>query len=97
MLFALICTDKPGALALRLATRPAHLSYVDGAVAQVISAGALLDAAGNPAGSLFVLEAADAAAAQAFAEADPYARAGLFESVVIRPFRQVFRDGARVA
>jgi hypothetical protein len=33
------------------------------------------------------------AAAEAFAAADPYAKAGLFESVVIRPFRTVFKDG----
>ena len=26
MLFALICTDRPGGLELRLATRPAHLA-----------------------------------------------------------------------
>ena len=37
------------------------------------------------------------AAAEAFAAADPYASAGLFESSVIRPFRQVYKDGARVA
>ena len=30
MLFAITCQDKPGALDLRLATRPVHLEYLDG-------------------------------------------------------------------
>jgi len=34
-----------------------------------------------------VLEAADLAAARAFAAADPYAKAGLFASVEVRPWR----------
>ena len=29
MLFALLCTDKPGALQLRLDTRPDHLAYLN--------------------------------------------------------------------
>jgi uncharacterized protein YciI len=56
----------------------------------------VLDPAGNPCGSLLVVEAADRAEAEAFAAADPYAKAGLFESVAIRPFRTVFKDGAAV-
>jgi hypothetical protein len=41
-------------------------------------------------GSVLMLDLADRAAADAFAEGDPYARAGLFESVVIRPWKKVF-------
>lgn len=29
MLFALLCTDKPGALQLRLDTRPDHVAYLN--------------------------------------------------------------------
>ncbi len=29
MLFALICTDKPGHLQVRMDTRPAHLAYLE--------------------------------------------------------------------
>jgi uncharacterized protein YciI len=56
----------------------------------------VLDPEGQPCGSLLVVEAADRAAAEAFAAADPYAKAGLFESVVVRPFRAVFKDGRQV-
>ena len=45
------------------------------------------EADGGPLGSMLVVEAADIATAQAFAAADPYARAGLFASVEIRPWR----------
>ena len=97
MLFALICTDRPGGLDLRLATRPAHLAFLEREGGRIMSGGAMLDAEGKPCGSLLVIEAADRAEAEAFAAGDPYARAGLFESTVIRPFRQVYRDGAKVA
>jgi hypothetical protein len=39
----------------------------------------------------------DRAAAETFIMADPYAKAGLFESVVIRPMRIVFKDGSQIA
>ena len=97
MLFALFCTDRPGRSELRAAQRPAHLAFLESRVAELFSAGAALDPDGKPCGSLLVIEAADRAGAEAFAAADPYAQAGLFESTVIRPFRLVFKDGARVA
>ena len=93
MLFSIACTDKPGALELRMANRPAHLEHLAAHQAQLVLVGPVLDPEGMPCGSLLVVDAADRAAAEAFAAADPYARAGLFESVVIRPFRAVFKDG----
>ena len=97
MLFAIICTDRPGGLETRMAARPTHLEWLEAQVAAVFSGGALLDPEGKPRGSLIVIEAADQVAAEAFARADPYAQAGLFESTVIRPYRLVFKDGAKVA
>ncbi len=64
---------------------------------KMVTGGALLDAEGKPCGSLLVVDVADRAAAEALAAGDPYAKAGLFESTVIRPFRQVYKDGTRVA
>lgn len=97
MLFALINTDRPASLDLRMATRPAHLEYLAAHESVVMSGGALLDTEGKPAGSLLVIDVADRAAAEAFAAADPYTQAGLFEGTVVRPFRQVYKDGAKVA
>ncbi len=97
MLFAIFCTDRPGALETRMSHRPAHLAWLESRVAELVSAGAVLDPEGKPCGSLLLVEAADRAAAEAFAAADPYAQAGLFESTLVRPHRLVFKDGARVA
>ncbi|HUZ13097.1 MAG TPA: YciI family protein [Caulobacteraceae bacterium] len=86
-LYVLVCIDKPGALELRRATRAAHLAYAGEHRAMLRLAGPFLDEAGEMAGSLFILEADDLAAAQAFHAADPYRLAGLFERVEIRPWR----------
>ncbi|SFK52172.1 YciI family protein [Falsiroseomonas stagni] len=93
MLFAISCTDKPASLALRMETRPAHVDYLKQHAASFVLVGPVLDAEGKPCGSLLVVDVADRAAAEAFAAGDPYAKAGLFESTVIRPFRTVFKDG----
>ena len=88
MLFALMAFDKDGALDVRMDNRPAHLDYLDktGVVKQ---AGPFLDADGKPCGSLIVLEVDDMAAAQAWADGDPYAKAGLFKDVQIKAWKQV--------
>jgi uncharacterized protein YciI len=95
MMFTIYCQDRPGALATRLEVRPTHLAYLDSHAAAIALAGPVLDAEGNPNGSLIVVDVPDRAAAEALAAGDPYAQAGVFESVTIRPFRQVFRDGKR--
>jgi hypothetical protein len=90
MLFAISCLDHPNSLDLRLANRPTHLDYLNSYLAQIVIAGPLLDDAGEkPVGSLLVMDFADTAAAEAFAAGDPYAKAGLFQSVSIRPYRKV--------
>lgn len=96
MLFAIICTDRPLGLDLRLATRPAHIAYLTTYADRVLQGGPLLDVDGRPCGSLLLVDVEDRAAAEGFAASDPYAKAGLFESTIIRPFRTVFRDGELV-
>lgn len=88
MLVALIAKDKPGALQTRLDNRAAHIDHIkaSGIVAQ---AGPFLDADGQMCGSLVILEVEDIAEARAWADADPYARAGLFESVELIPWNKV--------
>lgn len=93
MLFAILCTDKPASLELRLATRPQHLAYLETYKSKLMQAGPLLDPDGRPCGTLLLLEVGDRAEAEGFAIGDPYAKAGLFESTVIRPFRTVYKDG----
>lgn len=90
MLFVIFCTDKPGSLAVRQENRAAHLAYLAGFEEQVVAAGPTLAGDGTTMnGSLLILDLADAAAADAFVAGDPYGKAGLFESVVVRPWRRV--------
>ena len=91
MLFAITCLDKLDSLALRTTTRPDHVAYL--ATHHVAYGGPLLDDAGQPCGSLLVVEVADHTAAAMFAAGDPYAQAGLFASTTIHGFRAVFKDG----
>ncbi|MGA1026821.1 MAG: YciI family protein [Lutimaribacter sp.] len=88
MLIALIAHDKPGALALRMENRQAHLAYIE-ATGVVAQAGPLLDAQGQMAGSLVVLDVPDMAAAESWAANDPYAQAGLFADVQLHAWKRV--------
>ena len=88
MLVALIARDKPGGLSIRMETRPDHVAYLK-ASDLVAQAGPLLDAEGGMCGSLIVLDVPDMAAAQAWAENDPYAKAGLFASVELIAWNKV--------
>ncbi|AAV97070.1 YciI family protein [Ruegeria pomeroyi] len=87
MLVALIARDKDGALQTRLDNRAAHLAYIEetGVVSQ---AGPLLDGDAMI-GSLVILDVSDLAAAEDWAANDPYAKAGLFQSVQLIPWKKV--------
>lgn len=87
MLFALMCTDRAGALDIRMSTRPDHLAFLESLGDDLMFAGPFLGPDDKPSGSLVVVRAPDLAAAEAIAKADPYARAGLFQSVEIKPWR----------
>ena len=82
---ALICRDKPGHLEVRLSARPDHLAYLNSLGSKLAFAGPTLDADDQPDGSIIMLEVTDMAEAERIAAADPYAAAGLFQSVDLRP------------
>jgi uncharacterized protein len=92
MLFALICTDKPGLLQTRLDARSDHLAFLAGLGDALKAAGPFLGEDGKPNGSLVFISADDKAAAQAIADRDPYAKAGLFASVDIKPWNWVLKN-----
>jgi uncharacterized protein YciI len=97
MLYMIQGNDLPGTLDKRLATRPAHLERLQALAA----AGRLVLAGPCPAidspdpgpagfsGSLIVAEFPSLADAQAWADADPYVAAGVYASVVVKPFKKV--------
>jgi uncharacterized protein YciI len=94
MLFAFVCKDKPGHLNVRMDTRPVHLEHLNklNAEGTLKMAGPFLDAEGKPNGSLVIVSAETIDAAKAIADSDPYTKAGLFESVEVKPFNWVFNN-----
>lgn len=98
MFYAILANDVPHSEPLRAATRPEHLAYVK----ELIDQGRLLLAGPLPAadspdpgaagmnGSLIVAEFESLEAARAWADADPYTRAGIFEAVAVKPFIKVY-------
>ena len=92
MLFALLCTDNPNSVDLRMAVRPDHVKYLESLGTSLKAAGPFTTDEGSPTGSLVIIEAADRAAANLMAENDPYAKAGLFAAVDIRPWKWLIKN-----
>jgi len=87
MIYALICTDKPDSLAIRKANRPEHLAYLESLGETLVLAGPFTEPDGETMnGSLVVVEASSLEAARKIAAGDPFAKAGLFAHVEIRPW-----------
>lgn len=97
MWYAIISQDVPDSLQKRLSVRPAHLQRLQ----DLKDAGRLLLAGPHPAidsedpgnagftGSLVVAEFSSLAEAQSWADADPYVAAGVYQQVLVKPFRKV--------
>ena len=97
MWYAIIATDRAASLEQRRLTRPAHLERLK----ELVAEGRLLVAGPHPAidaedagaagftGSLMLVDFPDLDAAKAWAQSDPYVAAGVFESVIVKPFCQV--------
>ncbi|MGB7406274.1 MAG: YciI family protein [Pacificimonas sp.] len=90
--YAITCFDKPDSFDVRAETRPRHLAYAADLGERLILGGPFLDNEERPIGSLLICEFNDLSEAEAFAAGDPYKQAGLFESVTVMPWRQVFPD-----
>lgn len=87
MHFVVLCRDKPGHQEVRLANRPAHLDWLK-AHPEIVVAGPFLSDDGQAmTGSMLIVEAETQATVEAMLPADPYAKAGLFEAVEVRPWR----------
>ncbi|MEH6720666.1 MAG: YciI-like protein [Aurantimonas endophytica] len=94
MLYALLCDDKPNSLQLRMDTRAEHLAHLNGLGDALKFAGPFLDENDKPCGSMVVIEAESREAAKAIADRDPYAVAGLFETVTVRPWSWAIKNPA---
>jgi hypothetical protein len=89
MLFAVIATDKPNSLSLRMATREAHFAYAK-ETGVIKIGGPFFDSNDEMGGSLIIFEANDIESAQAWHANDPYVKAGLFVHSEVRPWKPTF-------
>jgi uncharacterized protein YciI len=95
--YAIVGEDVPASLDKRLAARPAHLERLE----RLRDEGRLLLAGPFPAidspdpgpagfsGSLIVAAFDSLEAARAWAAADPYVAAGVYDQVSVKPFKRV--------
>jgi len=98
MWYAIIGHDVPNSLDKRVTSRPAHIARLQ----ELQRQGRLLLAGPFPAvdapepgaagftGSLIVAEFTSLAAAQDWANADPYVTGGVYAKVLVQPFRKTF-------
>lgn len=98
MLYSIVGVDVDHSLPRRKTARAEHLARLD----DLQNAGRLILAGPHPAvdspepgeagftGSLVVAEFESLEAAKAWADADPYVTAGVYASVTVKPFKQVF-------
>jgi uncharacterized protein YciI len=86
--FFIYAVDKPNHVDVRLSTRPVHLEHLAAHKDRILVAGPTLDDSGQPVGSVFLVEFPDINSVEKFLSLDPYAKAGLFESVTIKPWRK---------
>ena len=88
-MFCLICKDKPNHVQLRMYNRPAHIEYV--LSAGIVAAAGPFTSDDNETmiGTMMLLNVDSRAAAEEFAANDPYAQAGLFDSVEVFPWKHL--------
>ena len=97
MLYAIISQDVENSLDKRLSVRPEHIERLQNLKEQ----GRLILAGPHPAidniepgpagfsGSLVVAEFSSLEEAQAWADDDPYIKAGVYDTVTVKPFKKV--------
>ncbi len=97
MWYAIISQDVENSLEKRLSVRPAHIERLQA----LKDDGRLLIAGPHPAidsedpgsegftGSLVVAEFDSLESAQAWADEDPYISAGVYQQVIVKPFKKV--------
>jgi uncharacterized protein YciI len=98
MLYAIMSEDAKDSLEKRKSARPAHLARLE----ELQHQGRLVFAGPHPAidsndpgpagftGSLVIAEFESLEQARSFADADPYAAAGVYAAVTVKPVKQVF-------
>jgi uncharacterized protein len=83
MLFIVSGRDHEEGLEHRLEIRPRHRAHYESLGVDLVLSGPYLDDNGDPIGSMIVIRRESRAAAEAFANADPFVTEGVFASLTV--------------
>lgn len=89
MQYVAICIDKENSENLRLENRNDHIAHLKKVKDNMLLAGPFLTDEGRMCGSLLVFNDLSLDEINSWLEEDPYAKAGLFRSVEVKPFKKV--------
>lgn len=97
MYYAILAADAADSLPARIQTRPKHLARLHALAEQgrLLTAGPLPNIDGEEpgaagfSGSLIIAEFDSLQDAQAWADADPYVAAGVYEHIAVKPFIEI--------
>ena len=90
-MYAIVCFDRPDSASLRDANRAAHVAFLEKHAKAIVFGGPLKNSADGPStGAIIVVNCATREDAEAFIQGDPFLRHGVYESVAVRAFKQVF-------
>ena len=90
-MYAIVCFDRPDSASLRDIHRGAHQDFLKGNAAKIVFGGPLKSTLeGASTGAIIVVNCATREEAEAFIKGDPFLRNGVYESVAVRAFKQVF-------
>jgi uncharacterized protein len=93
MTYAVICIDRPDTEKLRAQARLAHMEYINPHRSKMKIGGALFDDAGERrVGMMFAIDLPSRQAVETFMQEEPYNKAGIFESVIVRRIHVVFPE-----
>lgn len=89
MLFCIHCMDREGQLRTRLENYDAHRGHLNNTSTTIVLAGPVAaDDGETPVGSMFIVDVADRAEAEAFCHADPFYELGVWnrDRIRLHPF-----------
>jgi hypothetical protein len=95
MIYIFHLLDKPDGLALRQRLRPEHKAYLGAMADRIAFAGPLLSADGaNMIGSVLAIDFDSREAAAQWQAAEPFTKAGLYASVQVHAFQNLWPQKA---
>lgn len=97
MHFVVLLEDSPSAdPGIRKTHMPAHLAYLEANSKNITAAGPLSTSAGEPAGGIWLVEAASESEVEQLVHDDPFWPTGLRKSFTILKWTRVYADGKRL-